>query len=234
MRRSIVIEPRPEADHTMSDTVLVAETGRTTGSAESRRLRAQDLIPAVLYGQGMEPLSLTVARRDLRQALSGGAGANTVLDLTVDGSVYPAIVKEMQRHPIRRTVLHVDFLQLNLAEEITVSVPLRLEGEATEVTNNNGMVEFAVDSIDLTTTPRNIPDEIVIDISDLTLDSVIRLADLALPEGVAADGDPEMLLVTVSMMKAEATQDAEGEADEAADEAAPAAEAGEAAADDAE
>lgn len=210
----------------MSDTVLVAETGRATGSAEFRRLRTQDLIPAVLYGQGMEPLSLTVARRDLRQALSGAAGSNTVLDLTVDGNVYPAIVKEIQRHPIRRTVLHVDFLQLNLSEEITVSVPIRLEGEATAVTSNNGLVDPAVDSIELTTTPRNIPDEIVIDISDLTLDSVIRLADLTLPAGVAAAGDPDTLIVTVSVMRAEAAatgdEEAEGDGGEAAAADAPA------------
>lgn len=222
----------------MSDTVLVAETGRPTGSAASRRLRTQDLIPAVLYGQGMEPLTLTVGRRDLRQALSGAAGANTVLDLTVDGSVYPAIVKDIQRHPIRRTVLHVDFLQLNLSEEITVSVPIRLEGEATEVTSNNGLVDPAVDSIELTTTPRNIPDEIVIDISDLTLDSVIRLGDLTLPAGVTAAGDPDTLLVTVSVMRveepeaADEAEAAEGEETDADAEAE--APADEAAADDAE
>ena len=78
-------------------------------------------------------MSVAVGRRDLRLALSGAAGLNTVLDLTVDGTVYPAIVKDLQRHPVRRTVTHIDFLQVNLDEEITVSVPLRLEGEATAV-----------------------------------------------------------------------------------------------------
>src|SRR5262249_43475008 len=98
-------------------TVLVAETGRSTGSANARRMRLEDHIPAIVYGQGMAPTRVTVPRRDLRHALSGPAGVNTVLDLTVDGAVYPAIVKEMQRHPVRRTVAHVDFLQVNLNEE---------------------------------------------------------------------------------------------------------------------
>ena len=114
----------------MASTVLVANTGRPTGSAAARRMRHEDVIPAVLYGHGMTPVSVAVGRRDLRLALSGAAGVNTVLDLTVDGKVYPAIVKDLQRHPVRRTVSHVDFIQVNLDETITVSVPLRLEGEA--------------------------------------------------------------------------------------------------------
>ena len=79
---------------------------------------------------GMTPVSVAVGRRDLRLALRGPAGINTVLDLDVDGTEYPAVVKDLQRHPVRRTVTHIDFLQVNLDEAITVSVPLRLEGEA--------------------------------------------------------------------------------------------------------
>lgn len=196
----------------MPDTVLVADTGRATGSAAARRLRADDTIPAVVYGQGMEPISISVPRRDLRQALSGPSGMNTVLDLTVDGTVYPAIVKEVQRHPTRREVVHVDFIQINLTEEIVVSVPLRLEGEAEEVMANNGLVDPAVDSIEVSTTPRNIPDEIVVDVSEMTMDSVIRLADVALPDGVVATGDPESPVVTVLVMREEPEE--EPEADE--------------------
>jgi large subunit ribosomal protein L25 len=216
----------------MSETVLVAETGRPTGSSASRRLRAEDRIPAVVYGHGMTPLSISVARRDLRQALSGSAGMNTVLDLTVDGKVYPAIVKDIQRHPVRRNVQHVDFQQVSLDEQITVSVPLRLEGEAREVLSNNGLVDPAVDSIDVTTTPRNIPDEIVIDITDMQLDSVIRLEDIKLPAGVTTSLDPETVLVTVLVTRgaeeeAEAAEGAEGE-ESGEGETAEGAEAGEA------
>ena len=187
----------------MASTVLVANTGRPTGSAASRRMRTEDNIPGVLYGHGMSPVSVTVGRRDLRLALSGAAGLNTVLDLTVDGKVYPAIVKELQRHPVRRNVAHIDFLQVNLDEEITVSVPLRLEGEATKVANGGGLVDPAVDSIEVTTTPRTIPDEFVVDISDMDMDTVIRLSDIAMPAGVTATGDPESPVVTVLTMRAE-------------------------------
>ncbi|MGI9030292.1 MAG: 50S ribosomal protein L25 [Ilumatobacteraceae bacterium] len=190
----------------MASTVLNAQTGRSTGSPASRRMRAADVIPGVLYGHGMTPVTVAVVRRDLRVALSGAAGVNTVLDLTVDGTVYPSIVKELQRHPVRRNVVHVDFLQVNLDEEITVSVPLRLEGDAIAVQQGGGLVDPSVDSIEVVTTPRSIPDEFVVDISSMDMDTVIRLSDLPMPAGVTATGDPDSPIVTVLTMRAEVAE----------------------------
>ena len=208
----------------MASTVLVANLGRPTGSAASRRLRGDDHIPGVLYGHGMDPLSVAVERRELRVALSGAAGVNTVLDLTVDGTVYPAIVKDLQRHPVRRNVIHVDFIQVNLDEEITVAVPLRLVGEAKEVEQEGGLVDPSVDSIEVVTTPRNIPDEFVVDVSEMAMDTVIRLGDVPMPAGVTATGDPESPVVTVLTMRAEVAEieaaDAEAAAEQEAEEAA--------------
>jgi large subunit ribosomal protein L25 len=226
----------------MASTVLVAKTGRVTGSAAARRLRAAGSVPGVLYGHGMAPMSVAVERRDLRVALSGAAGVNTVLDLTVDGTVYPAIVKELQRHPVRRNVIHVDFIQVNLDEEITVAVPLRLVGEAKEVEQEGGLVDPAVDSIEVVTTPRNIPDEFVVDVTEMTMDTVIRLGDVPMPSGVTATGDPDSPVVTVLTMRAEvaeleaaeaelAEEQAAAAAAEAGEEAAPVEEGGEAAAE---
>lgn len=202
----------------MSETVLVAESGRATGSANSRRLRREDSIPAVIYGLGMDPLSISVARRDLRAALSGSAGMNTVLDLSVDGTVYPAIIKDVQRHPVRRNVSHVDFIQIDLNEEITVWVPVRLEGEAKDVVQNNGLVDLSMNEIEVTTTPRTIPDEIVIDVTDMTMDTVITLGEIQLPDGVVSTHDSELPVVTVLTMRTPLL-DAEDEAAEAADAA---------------
>jgi large subunit ribosomal protein L25 len=181
----------------MSQTVLSATSGRTTGSPASRRLRAEGHIPGVLYGHGMAPLSVTVERRDLRLALSGPAGANTVLDLQVDGKSYPAVVKELQRHPIRRTVSHIDFLQVNMNELITVSVGIRIEGESKAVQAVGGLVDPAVDSIEVECTPNNMPNEFVIDITEMQPNDVIRLSDIPMPTGVTPLGDPEMPVVTV-------------------------------------
>ncbi|HSP28234.1 MAG TPA: 50S ribosomal protein L25, partial [Ilumatobacteraceae bacterium] len=167
----------------MSETVLNAEAGRRAGSSDSRRLRTDDQIPAVVYGHGMDPISVSVDRRELRQALSGAAGMNTILDLTVDGTVYPSLIKDIQRHPVKRSVQHIDFIHVNLNEEIVVSIPIHLEGESKEVSDNNGLVDLTMQELQVRTTPRSIPDGITIDITDMTMDSVIRVEDLSLPSG---------------------------------------------------
>jgi len=191
----------------MSETILTAEVGRRAGSSDSRRLRAEGKIPAIVYGRGMEPLSVSVDRRELRQALSGAAGMNTILDLSVDGAVYPTLIKDVQRHPVKRSVQHIDFIQVNLNEEIVVSVPIHLEGEAKEVSANNGLVDLTMQELEVRTTPRSIPDSITIDITDMTMDTVIRIADLPLPAGVTAEGDPEAPVVTVLVMRATVEDD---------------------------
>lgn len=201
----------------MSNTTLVATTGRATGSSASRRLRAEGHIPGVLYGHGMTPLSLTVERRDLRVALSGPAGVNTILSLTVDGASYNAVIKEMQRHPVKRTVNHVDFLQVNMNEEITVNIPLRLEGEAKAVLATGALVDPAVDTIEVLTTPNNMPDEFLIDITDMQPDQVIRLADVPMPTGVTPTGDPDMPVVTVLLTSVVSTPAGEADAAEGAE-----------------
>ncbi|MEI2703762.1 MAG: 50S ribosomal protein L25 [Ilumatobacteraceae bacterium] len=201
----------------MSNTTLVATTGRATGSSASRRLRAEGHIPGVLYGHGMTPLSLTVERRDLRVALSGPAGVNTILSLTVDGASYNAVIKEMQRHPVKRTVNHVDFLQVNMNEEITVNIPLRLEGEAKAVLAAGALVDPAVDTIEVLTTPNNMPDEFLIDITNMQPDQVIRLADVPMPTGVTPTGDPDMPVVTVLLTSVVSTPAGEADAAEGAE-----------------
>jgi len=199
----------------MSQTTLVATPRTGSGTAIARRLRTEGHIPGVLYGRGMEPISVTVERREFRMALSGPAGVNTVLALQVGGTSYPAVVKELQRHPIRRTVNHIDFLQVNMNEEITVHIAVRLEGESKAVAAAGGLVDPAVDSIEVSCTPTDMPNEFVIDISDMQPDTVIRLSDIPMPKGVTPHGDPDMAIVTVLTTAAEIEEPAaEGEGEE--------------------
>lgn len=204
----------------MSETILIAESGRSTGSSASRRLRTEDRVPGVVYGHGMDPVSLSVDRRDLRIALSGPSGLNTILDLTVGGDVYPSLVKDIQRHPVRRNVQHIDFIQVNLNEEVSVSIPVHLVGVAKEVENNGGLVDLTMQEIEVTTTPRNIPDEIVIDISEMDMESTIRVGDVPLPSGVVANADADYPVVTVLTMRTPVLDAEEAAAEEAAAEAA--------------
>ena len=184
-------------------TALKTQTGRATGSAAALRLLANDQIPAVVYGHGMAPLAVTVDRKDLRIALSGPAGLNTVLELHVGNEKYPAIVKEVQRDPVARNVRHVDFQQISLTEVITVHVPLHVKGTAKAVLAEGGLVDPVVASIDVRATAANIPNEIVVDVTNMTMDSVVRLGDLPMPAGVTVVGDPEFVVVTVVTTKVE-------------------------------
>ena len=206
-------------------TTIVAEPRQANGSRAAQRLRAQEQIPAVVYGHGMAPVSVTVDRRDLRLALSGAAGVNAVVELNVAGTVHPTVVKELQRHKVRRHVTHVDFIVVRMDEEITVDVPIVLRGEAKAVLAEGGLVDAAVDTLPIVTTPRNIPTEIAIDVSEMQVGDVIRVSDLTLPTGTTTTADPESPVVTVLITRAaaaeaaaEGAEGAEGEAGEAAGE----------------
>lgn len=184
-------------------TSLKTKVGRTIGSAESRRLVQADQIPAVVYGHGMTPVKITVDRRDLRIALAGPAGANTILELQVGDDKYPAIVKEMQRDPVKRVVRHVDFMQISLTELITMDVPVHLKGTAKAVLADGGLVDATVNTIQVRATATNIPNEILIDVTSMGMQDVIRLSEIQLPNGVTAVGDPDLVVVTVLTTKIE-------------------------------
>ena len=122
----------------MAEITLVAEPGRPTGSAASRRLRAAGRIPAVVYGHGGAGTSVSVDGRDLRHALSGEAGLNQLLSLQVGSDTHLALARAIQRHPVRHTVLHVDFQIVRRDEVISAEVPIVLVGEARAVEQEKG------------------------------------------------------------------------------------------------
>jgi large subunit ribosomal protein L25 len=200
----------------MAEITLHADTGRPTGSRASGRLRAEGKVPGVIYGLGKEPQPVAVAWRDLRHALTGEAGLNALIDLHVDGASGDLVmVKEMQRHPVRRDVLHVDFLRVSRDQEITVEVPIVLHGEATKVLQNDGVVDHVLYHLGISAKPSDIPNEVAIDISELEIGDAIRIGDLRLPAGVTTDSDPEDAIVTASVAQeadlGEVPEAAEGE-----------------------
>lgn len=195
----------------MSEVTLTASTGRETGTRPSRRLRRENLVPGVVYGEGMDATSLAVDRKELRRALSTDAGQNALITLTVDGSKYLTVVKEIQRHPVRREVTHVDFLTVDPDATIEVEVPIHLIGEAKEVSQNGGITEQRLMALRVLVKPGAIPDGIDADITDLTLTTSITAADLPLPEGVELATDPEQAVVTAELTRAAVTGRDEGE-----------------------
>ncbi len=201
----------------MAEITLTATTGRTTGTRSSRRLRAEGQVPAVVYGLGREPVAVSVVWRELRAALITDAGVNALIDLSIEGEGESqlAIVKDMQRHPIRQTVDHVDFLLIRRDQEITVDVPLVGEGEPAGLEAEGGMLETVLTSLTVNAKPGAIPDQLTYDVSGLSVGDTITVGDLTLPAGVTTDVDPEEAIATAQVSRAAI----EAEAIEAADAA---------------
>ena len=207
----------------MAELVLQAELGRELGSSATRRLRRENKIPGVLYGLGDEPVSVAVAYGELRAALSTDAGLNQLINLDMGGDKALSIVKELQRHPVRDEVIHVDFLRVDPNQEIAVDVPIILEGDARKVTDENGMVDQTLFTLTVLATPTTIPNEVTVDISELEINDSVRVEDITLPSGVRTEVDPEEAVavgtVTRSTLEAMAAEEAAEEGDEGGDDA---------------
>ena len=174
---------------------LTAELGRPTGSRSSRRLRNAGKVPAVLYGHGTDPMALAVDGRELRNALTGDAGLNALITLQVDSESHLAMARHLQRHPVKGSVDHVDFVIVRRDEIVTADVPINLVGEATEVTQNDGIVDQQIFTLTIKAKPLEIPASLEADISGLIIGEAVRVGDLKLPSGVETEVDPEEAVV---------------------------------------
>jgi large subunit ribosomal protein L25 len=199
----------------MPEITLDAEVGRTIGSSDTRRLRHEGKIPGVVYGPDISPLPVAVDGKAFRTALSGEQGLNTLLDLKAGKDHYLVLAREIQRHPVRGTVNHVDFQVVSRTQGIDVEVPLQVIGDAVEVRHNDWEVDQQLFSVHLKAQPDKIPNFITVDISDLAVGGAIRISDLVLPEGVEATQDPQTTVVgthaarVAAVVKPEAEVEAE-------------------------
>src|SRR5437588_12550078 len=125
----------------MEEVTLTAEVGRPTGSRPSRRMRAAGKVPAVLYGHGTDPMALAVDSRELRNALTGDAGLNALITLRVDSESHLAMARQLQRHPVKGTVDHVDFVIVRRDEIVNADIPIQLVGEPTALHNEDGIID---------------------------------------------------------------------------------------------
>lgn len=177
---------------------LVAEPGRKTGTRDSKRLRASGKIPAVVYGLDTEPKPVAVEWSELRAALTTDAGMNALITLDVAGDQKLTMVYDMQRHPVRRDVTHVDFILIDVNKVIDVDVPVVLDDE--EHDHLKGLViDQQLFSLPISAKPGTIPNEFFVRLDALTLDEPIRVGDLTLPAGVELNVDPEEPIVTASV-----------------------------------
>ena len=179
--------------------LTVLERG-SRGSAESRRLRRQGLIPGVLYGRGNDPHPFCVPERELRRALTGDAGLHAILDVTVDGSApRPSILKSYQQDPVRGTLTHVDLQEVRLDQPIQARVVVELVGEPVGVTEG-GVLSQVNREITVEALPLEVPEHLELDVTGMAIGDTLRLADLSEREGVKFLDDPEeTVLATVTM-----------------------------------
>lgn len=195
----------------MADIILKATPRPPQGTRPARRLRSEGKVPGVVYGLGGDPLPLTVEWRELRAALVTEQGLNAVIHLEVEGERTPTLVKEMQRHPVRRNVLHVDFIRVDLNKPVDVEVPIHLEGEAEAVQREGGVIDQTLTSLLVHCKPSDIPAQLAVDISDLEIGSAKHVSDIVLPAGVSTAVELEETVVTASFQVVEIPEPEEGE-----------------------
>jgi len=218
------------------DVVLVAEPRSEKGSRAAGRLRRAGSVPAVVYGLGTDTVPVKVPARELTNALA--KGANTLITLKLGGNEALTLARQVQRHPVRGDLLHVDFIRVRTDVAVAAEVPLHLVGEP-EGVKAGGIVEQLIFNLSIEAKPQDIPTEIEHDISALEIGDQVRVGDLTLPPGVTATVDAEELVgqvvaprvVEEAAPEGEEAEGAEGEgaeapASEAAEEA-PAAQASE-------
>jgi len=209
---------------------LEAEKRDESGKGAARKLRARGRVPAVLYGHGVGPVSVSVGAKDLYKVLHGSAGTNVLVNLTVDGAEHLALPREIQRDHVRGRYVHVDFLAVRRDEKVTVSVPVRVVGESPGV-KVGGVVEHHLWELQVECLPGDVPDGIDADVSELQVGDSLRVSDIVAPEGVTVLTPPDESLLSVVVPQVRVVEEvaevAEGEeAAPAEGEEAPAEEAG--------
>ena len=183
----------------MSEVVLHAETGRTIGSRPSRRLRREGKVPATLYGQGAEAVSVAVDARDLRNALATDAGVNALIELVVGKEAHTSLARQLQRHPTRGDIIHLDFVKISLTDQVEAVVAVDLTGDPAGVREQGGIIETVANTVNVRTPVTAIPESIQIDISHLEVGESIRVADLPELEGVEYLDDPGSPIVVIHL-----------------------------------
>ncbi len=191
----------------METVTLTADSRTTTGKGVARSLRRAGKIPAVVYGRGRDPQSLTLEQRDVSRLLDRIGGETVLIDLAIDGApAVQTIVREVQRNPVRRSdVIHLDLYAVVAGEAILVDVPVHVVGNPDGVRNQGGVLDHHLHRLTVKCLPGNIPEHIEVDVTDLKVGEAIHVRDLSLSAGeVMHDGDVSIVGVIASRVEAAA------------------------------
>ena len=186
----------------MATVSLSANSREGTGKGAARTLRSQGLIPAVIYGHGRDPQALALNARDLDKMLSHIQAESTVIEVTVGGHTAKTLIREIQRHPIKRQILHVDFQALVAGEKVTVSIPIVLLGTPEGVRLEGGVLDQTLREIEIEVDPSHIPDHVEYDVTNMVIGDAVHISDLKVPEGVEVMDDPETSVAVLAAPRA--------------------------------
>jgi large subunit ribosomal protein L25 len=198
----------------MATASLSAEPRSETGKGVARKLRAAGRVPGIIYGHSREPQPLSLVARDLDRLLSTIAAGSTVVELSLGTATTKTLIREIQRHPFKKQILHVDFMELVAGEKVIVDIPLVFVGIPEGVRLSGALLEQIVHNIEVNVDPSNIPNHIDVDVSNLAMGHSLHVRDLQLPEGleVLTDEDTTICAVVAPRAVLEEVAPAEGEA----------------------
>jgi large subunit ribosomal protein L25 len=169
------------------------------GKNAARRLRKEGWIPAILYGEGTLNVPLTLKKKDIIDVLKSETGENTIFRVAYDSNEQDAMIKDIQIKPSSDEIIHADLILISMDKPIRVDVPIQLQGEPVGVKTEGGFVDFMTREVDIECLPRNIPDHIKIDISQLHLHQSLKISDITPPEGVRFISDPAAVIVLIDV-----------------------------------
>lgn len=184
--------------------VIKAETRQKTGKNAAGRLRKQGLVPAVLYGGQTASQPLTLQKRDIIEILKSETGENTIFRLAVGSAEKDVMLKDVQINPVTDELTHLDLIEISMDKPVRVSVPIELVGEPAGVKTEGGVVDFLLRELDVECLPREIPESIKIDISNLHIHQSFKVQNLVLPAGLKVYADPNAAIAVISSVAEEA------------------------------
>ncbi|MBL0171269.1 MAG: 50S ribosomal protein L25 [Gemmatimonadaceae bacterium] len=183
-------------------TVALSATVRTeNGKGAARKIRQAGNIPSVIYGHGREPQSLLTNARETERLLKGIATSATVIELSIEGKVARTLIREIQRHPFKRHIMHIDFQELVAGETVSVRCPIAYVGVPDGVRHEGGLLDQIMHELHIEVDPSNIPNHIDVDVSGLKLGKSLHVGDLTMPAGIKVMDDADMTVCVVQAPK---------------------------------
>lgn len=181
----------------MASASLSAEARTETGKGVARKLRSAGRVPAVVYGHAREAQALSLQTRELEKLLSQISTGSTVVELTLGGATTKTLIREVQRHPFKKQILHVDFQELVAGEKVTVEIPLVFVGIPEGVRLSGALLEQILHSIEVLVDPANIPNHIDVDVTNLAMGHSLHVSELSLPAGLEVLTDEDATVCAV-------------------------------------